>query len=92
MAEAQVYEKQELLRKKRISSASLNLSALIDDMVKGARKNFKEKGSKELDIKLLKDSVSALKELCALLGDEEEAAVDDSIVITFQEEISEYSK
>lgn len=50
-------------RYKKVSSAAKNMSALVDDIAKTARRNFKDKGVPEVDAKFLKDSVGALKEL-----------------------------
>ena len=52
---------------KRVSSAAENMSALVDDIVKKARKSFKSTGSPDLDAKFLKESVGALRELYGLL-------------------------
>lgn len=77
---------------KRVSSAADNMSALIDDLVKKARKSFKLTGETDLDAKFLKESVGALRELCALLEDcGEQTAVIDGVVITFEKQIEEWS-
>ena len=54
-------------RYKKVSSAAKNMSALVDDIAKTARRNFKDKGVPEVDAKFLKDSVGALKELFEML-------------------------
>ena len=54
---------------KCVSSATENMSALIDDIIKKARKNFKQNGKPEVDAKFLKESVGALKELYELLAE-----------------------
>lgn len=78
---------------KRVASAVNNMSALIDDIVKKARKNFKESGSAELDAKFLKESVSALRELYGLLGEcGPSAEIDEGIVIRLEKQVEEWSK
>lgn len=78
---------------RRIESATNNMSALIDDMVKKALKNFKANGAPELDAKFLKESVGALRELCSLLGEcDGGTAVDDGIVIRFEKQLEEWSR
>lgn len=76
---------------KKVSSAAGNMSALIDDIVKKARKNFKETGKPDVDGKFLKESVGALKELYELL---EESEVfrnsDNSILIRFDDKTEEW--
>jgi hypothetical protein len=67
------------------------MSALIDDLVKKARKSFKLTGETELDAKFLKESVGALRELCALLEDCGAEATNDGVVITFEKQIEEWS-
>lgn len=76
---------------KKISSAADNMSALIDEIVKKARREFKLSGDTELDAKFLKESVSALKELYELLseyGDVQTAGV----VVRLEKEIEEWAK
>lgn len=69
------------------------MSALIDDIVKKARKNFKTSGKPEVDAKFLKESVGALKELYELLGEYEGfGGCDEGIIIRFEREIEEFSK
>ncbi len=78
---------------KRVSSAAENMSALVDDVVKKARKTFKQTGNTELDAKFLKESVGALRELYGLLADcDESTPVTDGIVIKFEKEIEDWSK
>ena len=78
---------------RRIESATNNMSALIDDMVKKALKNFKTTGTPELDAKFLKESVGALRELYNLLGECDGGAVaDEGIVIRFEKQLEEWSK
>lgn len=78
---------------KRVASTVNNMSALIDDIVKKARKNFKESGNPELDAKFLKESVSALRELYGLLGEcDPGAEIDDGIVIRLEKQVEEWSK
>ena len=78
---------------KRVASAVNNMSALIDDIVKKARKNFKESGNAELDAKFLKESVGALRELYGLLDECDSAVeIDDGIVIRLEKQVEEWSK
>lgn len=78
---------------KRIQSATNNMSALIDDMVKKALKSFKTTGSPELDAKFLKESISALRELYALLGDcDETACSDEGIVIRLEKQLEQWGQ
>lgn len=78
---------------KRVSSAAENMSALVDDVVKKARKSFKTTGETQLDAKFLKESVSALRELYGLLDDcDGQANVGDGVVITIEKQLEEWSK
>jgi hypothetical protein len=78
---------------KRVSSAAENMSALVDDIVKKARKSFKTTGSPELDARFLKESVGALRELFALLEDCDTPARDsEGIVIRVEKQIEEWGK
>ena len=78
---------------KRVASAVGNMSALIDDMVRKARKSFKETGDAELDAKFLKESVSALRELYGLLGEcDPTTEIDEGIVIRLEKQVEEWSK
>ena len=78
---------------KRVSSAAENMSALVDDIVKKARKSFKATGNPELDAKFLKESVGALRELFALLEDCDAPTQDnEGIVIRLEKQIEEWSK
>ena len=78
---------------KRISSAAENMSALVDDITKKARKSFKATGSPDIDAKFLKESVGALRELYGLLDEcDGSAHIDDSVVIKFEKQIEEWSK
>ncbi len=78
---------------KRVSSAAENMSALVDDVVKKARKSFKKTGDPSLDAKFLKESVGALRELYGLLSDcGEQAPVNDAIVIKFENQLGEWSE
>ncbi len=78
---------------KRVLSAAENMSALIDDLVKKARKSFKLTGDPELDAKFLKESVSALRELYGLLEDcDDGAPINDGIVIKFEKQLEEWSR
>lgn len=76
---------------KRVGSAAKNMSALVDDIAKTARKNFKETGSPEVDAKFLKDSVGALRELFDLLGElDGEEATDGAVLIKIEKEAEEW--
>lgn len=78
---------------KRVSSAAENMSALVDDIVKKARRSFKSTGSPDLDAKFLKESVGALRELYGLLEEcDTSPQINDGIVIRFEKEIEEWSK
>lgn len=77
---------------KRVSSAVVNMSALIDDIVKKARKNFNETGSADVDAKFLKESVSALRELFDLLSEQGENVNNDAITIKIEKVIEDWSK
>ncbi len=77
---------------KKVSSAVVNMSALIDDIVKKARKNFSETGSADVDAKFLKESVSALKELFDLLGEEGTGGASDGISIKIEKAIEDWNK
>ena len=77
---------------KKVSSAVVNMSALIDDIVKKARKNFSETGSADVDAKFLKESVSALRELFDLLGEQGGASTSDGVTIKFEKAIEEWNK
>ncbi len=78
---------------KCVSSATENMSALIDDIIKKARKNFKATGKPEVDAKFLKESVGALKELYDLLSEYDGfSGCDDGIIIRFEKEMEKYCK
>jgi hypothetical protein len=78
---------------RRVSSAAENMSALVDDIVKGARKNFKNTGNPDLDAKFLKESVGALRELYGLLDDcEASPEVSDGVVIRMEQQIQEWCR
>lgn len=77
---------------KKVSSAAGNMSALIDDIVKRARKNFKDTGKPDVDAKFLKDSVGALKELYELLEESDAFGNNsDGVVIRFEGKTEEWS-
>lgn len=77
---------------KKVSSAAGNMSALIDDIVKRARKNFKDTGKPDVDAKFLKDSVGALKELYELLEESDAFSNNgDGVVIRFDGKTEEWS-
>ena len=78
---------------KCVTSATENMSALIDDIIKKARKNFKATGKPEVDAKFLKESVGALKELYDLLAEYDGlGGCDEGIVIRFEKEMEKYIK
>ena len=78
---------------KRVSSAADNMSALVDDLVKKARKSFKTCGDPQLDAKFLKESIGALRELYGLIDDcDGTASVGEGVVIRLEREIEEWSK
>lgn len=77
---------------KKVSSAVVNMSALIDDIVKKARKNFSETGAADIDAKFLKESVSALRELFDLLGEQGGVSSGDGISIKIEKSIEDWNK
>lgn len=77
---------------KKVSSAVVNMSALIDDIAKKTRKNFSETGSADVDAKFLKESVSALRELFDLLSEQDGTSVNDGISIVVEKAIGEWNK
>ena len=78
---------------KCISSATENMSALIDDIIKKAKKNFEKNGKPEIDAKFLKESVGALKELYGLLSEYDGfGGCDEGIVIRFEKELEKFNK
>ena len=78
---------------KRVSSAADNMSALIDDIIKRARKSFKATGDPKIDAKFLKESVSALRELYDLLQNCDGAMeVSDGVIIRLEKQLQEWSK
>ncbi len=76
----------------KVSSAAANMSALIDDIVKKARKNFKESGSADVDAKFLKESVGALRELYELLGEYDEIGDKDGVTVRLEKELEDWGK
>ena len=69
------------------------MSALIDDIIKKARRNFKATGKPEVDAKFLKESVGALKELYDLLSEYDGfGGCDEGIIIRFEKEIEKFCK
>lgn len=78
---------------KCVSSATENMSALIDDLIKKARKDFKQGGKPDIDAKFLKESVGALKELYEL-GSEygNLGGCDDGILIRFERDVEQFVK
>lgn len=86
-------EKKNNSRLKRVSSAAENMSALVDDIVKKARKSFKATGTPDIDAKFLKESVGALRELYGLLDDcDGTPQINDGVIIRFEKQIEEWSK
>lgn len=78
---------------KKVSSAAGNMCALIDDIIKKARRNFKETGKPDVDAKFIKESVSALKELYELMGEYDGSHIDsEGIVIRFEKELEAWNK
>ena len=78
---------------KRLSSASKNMSILIDVMVKKSLRSFKESGNIYIDTKALKESVAALRELYALLEDYSDSSQgDEGIIVRLEKQIEEWSK
>lgn len=77
---------------KKVSSAVVNMSALIDDITKKARKNFSETGCADVDAKFLKESVSALRELFDLLSEQDGTSVNDGISIVVEKAIGDWNK
>ncbi|MBQ7114897.1 MAG: hypothetical protein IJN94_00620 [Clostridia bacterium] len=78
---------------KSVSSATENMSALIDDIIKKARKNFKATGKPEVDARFLKESVGALKELYELLAEYDGfGGCDEGIIIRFEKELEKFCK
>ena len=76
---------------KKVSSAAGNMSALIDDIVKKARKNFKETGKPDVDGKFLKESVGALRELYGLLEEADGfGGSDNAVFIRFDDKTEEW--
>ena len=78
----------------KVSSAAGNMCALIDDIIKKARKNFRETGEPRVDAKFLKESVSALRELYDLLNEYGGIGQADSegIIVRFEKQLEEWSK
>ena len=86
-------EKKNNTRLKRVSSAAENMSALVDDIVKKARRNFRATGTPDIDAKFLKESVGALRELYGLLDDcDGTPQINDGVIIRFEKQIEEWSK
>ncbi len=77
---------------KRVSAAAGNMCVLIDDVIKKARKNFRETGKPDIDPRFIKESVSALKELYTLLGDYEGGEVSDGVIVKIEKQLEEWSK
>lgn len=78
---------------KRVSSAADNMSALIDDIIKCARKSFRATGDAKVDAKFLKESVGALRELYGLLNDcDGVTEVSDGVIIRLEKQVEEWSK
>lgn len=78
------------IKLKRVASAASNLSALVDDITRHARKSFKESGTPDMDAKLLKESVGALRELFELLGEQGDSG--SGIVVKMEGAAAEWGK
>ncbi len=77
----------------RVASAASNMGALLDDIIKSARKSFKATGDPGLDAKFLRECVGSLRELYALAdADEGTPQIDDGIVIRLENQLEEWSK
>lgn len=69
------------------------MSALVDDIVKKARKSFKTTGNPDIDAKFLKESVGALRELYGLLEEcDGSPQINDGVIIKLEKQIEEWSK
>ncbi len=81
---------------KRVQYAADNMSVLINDIIKKARKSFKDSGNPEVDGKFLKDSVGTLRELYGILDEWGEGENQDSkaegIIIRFEKETESWSE
>jgi len=78
---------------KRVSAAAGNMCVLIDDIIKKARKNFRETGKPDIDPRFIKESVSALKELYTLLGDYEGGGqASEGVIVKIEKQLEEWSK
>ena len=79
--------------KKRVVNTAADMSALLHDMVKKARREFRETGSPGLDAKFLKESVGALKELYDLITAFDGMPADaDGVVVRLERELEEWGK
>lgn len=83
---------EEELRLKKVASAAKNMSALVDDIAKRARRNFKDTGDPKTDGKFLKESVSAMKELFEILGEYDEDKTSDGVVIRIEKQAEDWGK
>ena len=78
---------------KRVSSAAANLSALVDDIAKRARRNFRESGSPDVDAKFLKESVSALKDLLDIIDESDGGAAGaEAITVRMEGDAAQWGK
>ena len=69
------------------------MSALIDDVIKCARKSFRATGDVKVDVKFLKEGVGALRELYGLLNEcDDEPRISEGVIIKLEKEIQEWSK
>lgn len=84
--------KNNTVNQKRIASVADNMTHLLDDAIKKARKEFKQNGEINIDLKFLKEAVGALKVLYELLNGEEDFQETDGIIIKFEKEVEEWSK
>lgn len=68
------------------------MSILIDEIVKQARRSFKENGHADVDAKFLKESVGALRELFELLEEYDPGAGGKSLTVQLSDELEEWGK
>lgn len=86
-------KKKEADKYKKVSSAADNMSALIDDIIRQARKSFKATGDAKVDAKFLKEGVGALRELYGLLDDcGGMSGATEGVIIKIEKEAQEWSK
>lgn len=77
----------------RIAVATDNMAILVDSVIKDALKNYRKSGEINLDTKLLKESVSVLRDLWGLIEDAEQPLnVDEGVVIRLEGQLQQFSK